>query len=53
MHYFFDKIHNGPLHFKALLLTRKVKAPRLKTGKINGNLPLLFEKTLHLTTHLL
>ena len=38
---FFRKICNGPLHFKALLLTTKVMAPRFKTVKINGNVPLL------------
>ena len=43
MCYFFRKIHNGLLHFKGLLLTGKVTAPRLKTIKINGNVQLLKE----------
>ena len=36
---------NRPLHVKALLLTEKVTAPRLKTVKINGN-KLLLNKTI-------
>ena len=47
-----SKIHYGQLHFKVLLLTGKVMAPRLKTVKINGNEPLLKKKTLHLMTRL-
>jgi len=35
-----------------LLLIGKVMTPRLKTVKINGNVPLLKKKTQHLTTRL-
>ena len=42
--YFLHKICKGQLHFKALLLTGKVTAPRLKTIKFNGNVLLLFKK---------
>jgi len=44
MHYIFQKICNGLLHFKVLLLTANVMPPRFKPFKTNGNTAVTLKK---------